>query len=166
MHTPCFHHTNMQDYDEPLTWVHFKAEGDVEFKSLLYIPKVCRPYTCVLVRMRPVAFFNAMWACVGGALHACTNTQPAVMHASRWRLTTSLISITRRARRVQSCTSGGCSYLMTCQSCCPGDRGLSTTLKPCVQGRMPLLLDINNHPALVQGVRPSCLPIGIIGTCT
>ena len=25
---------------EPLGWVHFKAEGDVEFKSLLFIPKV------------------------------------------------------------------------------------------------------------------------------
>lgn len=26
-------------HDEPLTWIHFKAEGEVEFKSLLYIPK-------------------------------------------------------------------------------------------------------------------------------
>ena len=29
-----------QDYDDPLGWVHFKAEGDVEFKALLFIPKV------------------------------------------------------------------------------------------------------------------------------
>jgi hypothetical protein len=30
----------MQDYQEPLAWSHFKAEGDVEFRSILFIPKV------------------------------------------------------------------------------------------------------------------------------
>ncbi len=26
------------DYGEARTWIHFKAEGEVEFKSILYIP--------------------------------------------------------------------------------------------------------------------------------
>ena len=33
---PCIPH--WQGYDEPLTWTHFKAEGDIEFKTVLYIP--------------------------------------------------------------------------------------------------------------------------------
>lgn len=33
------HAWNAQDYAEPLTHVHFRAEGDVEFRSILYIPK-------------------------------------------------------------------------------------------------------------------------------
>jgi len=28
-----------KDYDDPLTYIHFKAEGEVEFKSILYVPK-------------------------------------------------------------------------------------------------------------------------------
>jgi HSP90 family molecular chaperone len=28
----------VQDYADALTWSHFKAEGDVEFKSIMYIP--------------------------------------------------------------------------------------------------------------------------------
>lgn len=28
----------LQAYDEPLTWAHFKAEGDVEFKSVVFVP--------------------------------------------------------------------------------------------------------------------------------
>jgi len=28
-----------KDYDDPLNWIHFKAEGDLEFTSVLYIPK-------------------------------------------------------------------------------------------------------------------------------
>uniref|UniRef100_A0A061S629 Heat shock protein 90kDa beta n=1 Tax=Tetraselmis sp. GSL018 TaxID=582737 RepID=A0A061S629_9CHLO len=31
------------DYGKPLTWTHFKAEGDVEFRSILYIPETA-PY--------------------------------------------------------------------------------------------------------------------------
>jgi hypothetical protein len=29
----------LQDYDDALNRIHFKAEGDVEFKALLFIPK-------------------------------------------------------------------------------------------------------------------------------
>jgi len=28
-----------KDYDDPLTFIHFNAEGEVEFKSILFIPK-------------------------------------------------------------------------------------------------------------------------------
>jgi len=28
-----------KDYDDPLNWIHFKTEGEVEFTSLLFIPK-------------------------------------------------------------------------------------------------------------------------------
>lgn len=45
--TTLVHHCT-QDFDEPLKWVHFKAEGDVEFKSLLFVPKVRgRGYMCL-----------------------------------------------------------------------------------------------------------------------
>src|SRR5690606_20982602 len=27
-----------KDSSDPLTWIHFKAEGEVEFKSILYVP--------------------------------------------------------------------------------------------------------------------------------
>ena len=27
-------------FQDPLNWIHFKAEGEIEFKSILYIPKV------------------------------------------------------------------------------------------------------------------------------
>jgi len=35
-----FYKAITKDYSEPLSWVHFKAEGEIEFKSILYIPKV------------------------------------------------------------------------------------------------------------------------------
>jgi HSP90 family molecular chaperone len=28
-----------RDYDDPMSWIHFRAEGEVEFTSLLFIPK-------------------------------------------------------------------------------------------------------------------------------
>lgn len=34
-----FYKAMSKDYDDPLNWVHFKAEGDLEFTSILYIPK-------------------------------------------------------------------------------------------------------------------------------
>ena len=34
-----FYKSLTKDFGEPLTWIHFKAEGEVEFKSILYIPK-------------------------------------------------------------------------------------------------------------------------------
>jgi len=34
-----FYKALSKDYDDPLNWMHFKAEGEVEFTSLLYIPK-------------------------------------------------------------------------------------------------------------------------------
>jgi len=34
-----FYQSFTKDYDDPLTWIHFKGEGDVDFNSILYIPK-------------------------------------------------------------------------------------------------------------------------------
>jgi hypothetical protein len=34
-----FYKTFSKDTADPTTWIHFKAEGEVEFKSILYIPK-------------------------------------------------------------------------------------------------------------------------------
>lgn len=34
-----FYKALSKDWDESLTWSHFRAEGDVEFRALLYIPK-------------------------------------------------------------------------------------------------------------------------------
>lgn len=34
-----FYKTVSKDYQDPLTWIHFKAEGEIEFTALLYIPK-------------------------------------------------------------------------------------------------------------------------------
>ena len=33
-----FYKSITKDSKEPLKWVHFKAEGEIEFKSILYIP--------------------------------------------------------------------------------------------------------------------------------
>lgn len=38
-----FYKAVSKDYGDALTWAHFKAEGDVEFKSILFIPKTT-PY--------------------------------------------------------------------------------------------------------------------------
>lgn len=35
-----FYKSLSKDYDDALGWVHFKAEGDVEFKAVLFVPKV------------------------------------------------------------------------------------------------------------------------------
>lgn len=34
-----FYKAMSKDYDDPLNWIHFKTEGEVEFTSLLFIPK-------------------------------------------------------------------------------------------------------------------------------
>jgi len=34
-----FYKTFSKDYDEPMSWIHFKAEGEVDFTGLLYIAK-------------------------------------------------------------------------------------------------------------------------------
>jgi len=34
-----FYKSLAKDYDDPLTYIHFQAEGEVEFKSILFIPK-------------------------------------------------------------------------------------------------------------------------------
>lgn len=34
-----FYKALTKDYDEPSGHIHFKAEGEVEFKSILFIPK-------------------------------------------------------------------------------------------------------------------------------
>jgi heat shock protein beta len=34
-----FYKSLTKDYDNPMNWIHFKAEGDLEFTSLLFIPK-------------------------------------------------------------------------------------------------------------------------------
>merc|ERR1711871_301247 len=33
-----FYKALSKDYSDPATWIHFKAEGEVEFKSILYVP--------------------------------------------------------------------------------------------------------------------------------
>lgn len=33
-----FYKSISRDYTDPATWIHFKAEGEVEFKSILYVP--------------------------------------------------------------------------------------------------------------------------------
>ena len=34
-----FYKTISKDYQDPLTWIHFKGEGEIDFTALLYIPK-------------------------------------------------------------------------------------------------------------------------------
>lgn len=34
-----FYKTLTKDYQEPMDWIHFKVEGEIEFTALLYIPK-------------------------------------------------------------------------------------------------------------------------------
>lgn len=38
-----FYKTFDKDFGETLDWIHFKVEGEIEFTSLIYIPKVM-PY--------------------------------------------------------------------------------------------------------------------------
>lgn len=38
-----FYKTFDNDMGEPLDWIHFKVEGEIEFTALIYIPKVM-PY--------------------------------------------------------------------------------------------------------------------------
>ena len=35
-----FYKAITKDYSDPIAWTHFKAEGEIEFKSLLFVPKV------------------------------------------------------------------------------------------------------------------------------
>jgi len=39
-----FYKTISKDYQDPMTWVHFKGEGEIEFSALLYVPKKA-PYS-------------------------------------------------------------------------------------------------------------------------
>merc|ERR1712037_755450 len=34
-----FYKSISKDHDAPATWTHFKAEGEIEFKSILFVPK-------------------------------------------------------------------------------------------------------------------------------
>lgn len=34
-----FYKTFAKDQEKPLAWTHFKAEGEIDFKSILYIPR-------------------------------------------------------------------------------------------------------------------------------
>ena len=43
-----FYKSISKDFDAPLAWTHFRAEGEIEFKSILFIPK----------RMDPGAYEN------------------------------------------------------------------------------------------------------------
>ena len=47
----------LQDYSDALGWLSFRAEGDVEFKSLLYIPKTA-----------PFDFYEKYYEKKGGSL--------------------------------------------------------------------------------------------------
>ena len=33
-----FYKTLTNDYQDPMDWIHFKAEGEIEFTALIYIP--------------------------------------------------------------------------------------------------------------------------------
>ena len=36
-----FYKALSKDQNDPANWIHFRAEGEIEFKSILYIPKEC-----------------------------------------------------------------------------------------------------------------------------
>lgn len=38
-----FYKSMSKDYTDPATWIHFKAEGEVEFKSILFVPSSAPP---------------------------------------------------------------------------------------------------------------------------
>lgn len=38
-----FYKSMSKDYSDPATWIHFKAEGEVEFKSILFVPSTAPP---------------------------------------------------------------------------------------------------------------------------
>jgi len=38
-----FYKAISKDWQDPLTWTHFKAEGEIEFKTIMYVPKVAPP---------------------------------------------------------------------------------------------------------------------------
>jgi heat shock protein beta len=40
------------DFGEPLDWIHFKVEGEIEFTALIYIPKVL-PYMAMMKQFNP-----------------------------------------------------------------------------------------------------------------
>lgn len=42
-----FYKTLDKDFGEPLDWIHFKVEGEIEFTALLYVPKVL-PYMSMM----------------------------------------------------------------------------------------------------------------------
>ena len=50
-----------QDYEDPSGWVHFKAEGDVEFKALVFLPKARPEGDCM-----HVCVCSLVWCSVGG----------------------------------------------------------------------------------------------------
>jgi HSP90 family molecular chaperone len=42
-----FYKTFDKDFGEPLDWIHFKVEGEIEFTALIYVPKVL-PYMAMM----------------------------------------------------------------------------------------------------------------------
>lgn len=38
-----FYKSITKDSEDPLTWIHFKAEGEIEFRSILYVPNTAPP---------------------------------------------------------------------------------------------------------------------------
>jgi len=52
-----FYQSLTKDFGEPLTHTHFSAEGEVEFKSILYIPKEA-PYDLYQVCLEALSQVN------------------------------------------------------------------------------------------------------------